>query len=326
MFPEPTELLLIGCSIESIWTLKSKSNTLTPETNSQTYWPKEISHVMNGIIFCVCSTLAISILPIVLKWCRKERKKDSGEKRVTARSKPMMNLVSRCSERTPNVPPSTASESPVKTRHESQFLLSRIPWRLKINISRNSVHFRKSHVCANKLDVQETDFSFTQFYRSWNHFSWCRFTHGRYSRSHSPGFGDWSISFRTEQNRWTQERATGNPSAVVMPNRHNPIPSKHTNVIPTNIDHIPSNTTHSGPSAMSYVFEDNEAEIKMNIKGRSPTLRHVSRTHWVVLDWLFDRIVLDPKIQIRYTDSTHQLADMLTEGNFTRDEWNNLLQ
>ena len=31
MFPEPTELLLIGCSIESIWTLKSKSNTLTPK-------------------------------------------------------------------------------------------------------------------------------------------------------------------------------------------------------------------------------------------------------------------------------------------------------
>ena len=36
MFPEPTELLLIGCSIESIWTPKSKSNTLTPKTNSQT--------------------------------------------------------------------------------------------------------------------------------------------------------------------------------------------------------------------------------------------------------------------------------------------------
>ena len=75
MFPEPTELLLIGCSIESILTPKSKSNTLTPNTNSQTYWPREISHVMNGIIFCVCSTLAISVLPIVLKWCRKERKK-----------------------------------------------------------------------------------------------------------------------------------------------------------------------------------------------------------------------------------------------------------
>ena len=32
------------------------------------------------------------------------------------------------------------------------------------------------------------------------------------------------------------------------------------------------------------------------------------------------------KNQIRHTDTTHQLADMLTEGNFTRDEWNNLLQ
>ena len=73
MFPEPAELLLIGCS--TIWTPKSKSNTLTPKTNSQTQWPREISHVMNGIIFCVCSTLAISVLPIVLKWCRKEHKK-----------------------------------------------------------------------------------------------------------------------------------------------------------------------------------------------------------------------------------------------------------
>ena len=75
MFPEPTELLLIGYSIESIWTPRSKSNTLTPKTNSQTYWPRGISHVMNGIIFCVWLTQAISFLQIVLKWCRKERKK-----------------------------------------------------------------------------------------------------------------------------------------------------------------------------------------------------------------------------------------------------------
>ena len=99
MFPEQPELLLIGYSIVSIWTPKSKSNTLTPKTNSQTYWPREISHVMNGIIFCVCSTLAISVLSIVLKWWRKERKKIQVKKRVTAKSKPMMNLVSRCSEK-----------------------------------------------------------------------------------------------------------------------------------------------------------------------------------------------------------------------------------
>ena len=64
---------------------------------------------------------------------------------------------------------------------------------------------------------------------------------------------------------------------------------KHINVFSSDIDHIPSNTMHYGAGAMLYVFEDNEAVIKMIIKGRSPTMRHVSRTHRVALDWLFDR-------------------------------------
>ena len=55
---------------------------------------------------------------------RIERSTRSGEERVTAKSKPMMNLVSRCSEKTPDVLASTASETPVKTRHESQLPLS----------------------------------------------------------------------------------------------------------------------------------------------------------------------------------------------------------
>ena len=63
----------------------------------------------------------------------------------------------------------------------------------------------------------------------------------------------------------------------------------------------------------------------MIIKGRSPTMRHVSRTHRVALDWLFDGINLDPKIQIKYIDTKNQLADILTKGNFTRDEWIHLL-
>ena len=117
----------------------------------------------------------------------------------------------------------------------------------------------------------------------------------------------------------------GNPSAFVKPNMHNPIPIKHTNVISTDIDHILSNTMHSGTGAILYAFEDTETVIKMIIQGRSPTMRHVSRTHRVALDWLFDKINLDPKIQIRYIDTKHQLADILTEGHFTRDEWNNLL-
>ena len=54
-------------------------------------------------------------------------------------------------------------------------------------------------------------------------------------------------------------------------------------------------------------------------------MRHVCRTHRVALDWLFDRINLDSKIQIKYIDTKNQLADILTKGIFTRDEWNHLL-
>ena len=56
------------------------------------------------------------------------------------------------------------------------------------------------------------------------------------------------------------------------------------------IDSVPSNVQSVRQEALLYVFEDNEAVIKMIMKGRSPTMRHVSRTHRVALDWLFDRI------------------------------------
>ena len=60
-------------------------------------------------------------------------------------------------------------------------------------------------------------------------------------------------------------------------------------------------------------------------KKRSPSMRHVSRTHRGALDWLFDRLNLDHQIQIKYIDTKNQLADILTKGHFTRDEWNHLL-
>ena len=91
------------------------------------------------------------------------------------------------------------------------------------------------------------------------------------------------------------------------------------------VDSVLSNVQSSRQEALLYVFEDNEAVIKMVTKGRSPTMRHVSRTHRVALDWLFDRIDLDSKIQIKYIDTKNQLADIFTKGNFKCDEWNHLL-
>ena len=83
---------------------------------------------------------------------------------------------------------------------------------------------------------------------------------------------------------------------------------------PDNVDFIPSNVQSSHQEALLYVFEDNEAVIKMIIKGRSPTMRHVSRTHRVALDRLFDRINLDSKIQIKYIDTKKPTRRRTDEG------------
>ena len=166
-----------------------------------------------------------------------------------------------------------------------------------------------------RIGRSDIDFSFTQFYRSSNQ------QNQRCKRATGKPVGNSSMNRADGPKRepWR------NPSAVVKPNMHNPIPIKHTNVIPTNIDHIPSNTTHSGPGAMFYVFEDNEVAIKMIIKGRSPTMRHVSRIHRIALVGCSTESIWIPKSKTKKNDTKHQLADILTVRNFTRDEWNKLL-
>ena len=89
--------------------------------------------------------------------------------------------------------------------------------------------------------------------------------------------------------------------------------------------YLTSNAKLSRFGALLHSSEDNEAVIKMMMNSRSPTMRHVSRTHRVALDWPFDRINLDPKIQNKDLDTKNQPADILTKSNFTREEWNHLL-
>ena len=43
------------------------------------------------------------------------------------------------------------------------------------------------------------------------------------------------------------------------------------------IDSVPSNVQSARQEALLYIFEDNEAVIKMIIKGRIPTMKHVLR-------------------------------------------------
>ena len=71
----------------------------------------------------------------------------------------MMNLVSRCSERTPDVIRSTASESPVKTRHESQFPLS----------SRTEQHHRTGRLVK---DAYSSSYSEWNVDKTWSSQEW----------------------------------------------------------------------------------------------------------------------------------------------------------
>ena len=94
----------------------------------------------------------------------------------------------------------------------------------------------------------------------------------------------------------------------------------------SNVHYVVPNAHCSQGESQLHIFEDNEAVIKMIIIGRRPTMRHVSRTHRVALDWLSDRTNLEQKIQIKYVDTKNQPAYMPTKESFTRHEWNHLLR
>ena len=122
MFPGPTELRLIGCSIELTWTQKSKSSTSTPKNQLADILTKgkftrdewnhllclfNISHFSSTVCFAVMAKLS---------------QHDSGEDRVTAKSRPMVDLIARA----PSNVLSSTSLRPVKRRYGSQDLWSSV--------------------------------------------------------------------------------------------------------------------------------------------------------------------------------------------------------
>ena len=82
MFPEPTELRLIGCLTESIWNPTSKSKMVDSKNQLADILTERKKHVMNGTIFYVYSTSAFSALQASFKRCRKGRKKETVRKEL----------------------------------------------------------------------------------------------------------------------------------------------------------------------------------------------------------------------------------------------------
>ena len=80
----------------------------------------------------------------------------------------------------------------------------------------------------------------------------------------------------------------------------------------SNADCVTTNANSSQGESQLYIFEDHEAVIKNDHEGQKSCLFH--------------RINLDSKIRIKYVDTKNQLADILTKGSFTRDEWDHRLK
>ena len=94
-----------------------------------------------------------------------------------------------------------------------------------------------------------------------------------------------SVLGNTTQNRDTTVRPVVSTSEICSPPHtiHKRKQSRRVINDLDNVDFTPSNVQSSHQEALLYVFEDNEAVIKMIINGSSPTMRHVSRTHRVAL-------------------------------------------
>ena len=75
-----------------------------------------------------------------------------------------------------------------------------------------------------------------------------------------------------------------------------------------------------------YLFEENAAVIHMTLRGRRLNWRHVTRTHSVDLDWLFDRFNLDLSIFITYVRTDEQLTALFTTESFSSQQRQNSLQ
>ena len=69
--------------------------------------------------------------------------------------------------------------------------------------------------------------------------------------------------------------------------------SQFDNCVFGSVDDVPPTISNSAHPTQLYMFKDNVAVIQMINKGRSPKIKHVTRTHRAQLDWLFGRSDLD---------------------------------
>ena len=90
------------------------------------------------------------------------------------------------------------------------------------------------------------------------------------------------------------------------------------------IDCVTPHATPFHDRAHLFVFTENEAVIKMIVRGKTHTCVMLPAER-VDLDRLFERMNLDSCKSIRYPSTDQHIADMMTKGFFTRGTRDHLL-
>ena len=79
-----------------------------------------------------------------------------------------------------------------------------------------------------------------------------------------------------------------------------------------NVDYVEPTVAKLSSRCQMIIMEDNDAVIKMCLKVRAPTLRHVSRTHRIDVDLLLEQVHAIEGLCIKYINTKLQLADIFT--------------
>ena len=91
-----------------------------------------------------------------------------------------------------------------------------------------------------------------------------------------------------------------------------------------NVDYMPTNIPKLSSRCQLIIMEDNDAVIKMCVKVRSPSMRHLARTHRIDVDALIEGIHTDKGVSIKYVNTKLQIADIFTKGSFSVQTWTSL--
>ena len=166
-----------------------------------------------------------------------------------------------------------------------------LPWRFEIDLGRILCICRKLNIRLHQLDVQATNVRIPQFYRIGYHFVGCLVANGWTTCSWVMGCGDRSVTFIEQY-----QIANQSSSRKLFEESHIQTQTKGKICWLIVACGLTINPTSSQGESQFYIFEDNYSVIKMIIKGRSPTMRHESRTHRVAEDWLLDTITSEAKI------------------------------